>query len=54
MTKQIVCADAGMDCSFVVQSESEDELVEMVTLHGEHQHDVEMEKNDIRDLIKPA
>ncbi len=43
-----------MDCSFVVKSESDDELVEMAKRHGERRHGVEMDENDVRDLIKPA
>ncbi|QZX99682.1 MULTISPECIES: DUF1059 domain-containing protein [Halobaculum] len=54
MVHQIVCEDAGMDCAFVVQSESDDELVEMAKRHGEREHNVEMEDGDVRDLIKPA
>ncbi|MFC7098506.1 DUF1059 domain-containing protein [Halobaculum marinum] len=54
MAHQISCEDAGMDCAFVVQSESDDELVEMALLHGENQHNVEMSEADVRELIKPA
>ncbi|MFC7068217.1 DUF1059 domain-containing protein [Halobaculum lipolyticum] len=54
MAHRIECADAGMDCAFVVESESDDELVELAKLHGQRQHHVEMDEADVRELIKPA
>ncbi|WP_284014307.1 DUF1059 domain-containing protein [Halobaculum litoreum] len=54
MVNQIVCADAGMDCDFVVRSDSDDELVRMARMHGEHRHNVDMDEADVRELIKPA
>lgn len=54
MAKQISCEDAGMDCAFMIRSESEDELVGMVQDHAEHQHHVEMSENDVRELMKAA
>lgn len=47
MAKEIVCRDAGYDCDFMVRSENEDELVEMVQKHAKDVHDTDMSRADI-------
>ena len=40
MGKQLRCADVGMDCDFVADAESTDELMEMVVAHAAEAHGI--------------
>lgn len=47
MAKELSCRDAGYDCDFVIRSENEDELVQMVQDHAKDVHDTNLSKSDI-------
>ena len=32
------CGDVGFDCDYIVQEESEEELIEKVKIHGKNDH----------------
>jgi len=50
MAYEIVCADAGYDCDFMIRSEDEDEIVEFVQEHARNVHGDELEAADIQEL----
>lgn len=52
MAKEVVCRDAGYDCDFVIRSENESELIEMVQEHARETHDTEMSSDDVRGAMK--
>ncbi|MFB6171416.1 MAG: DUF1059 domain-containing protein [Haloarculaceae archaeon] len=52
MAKQLSCQDAGIDCEFMIRSEDESELIEMVQQHARDVHDMEMSQSDVQDLIQ--
>lgn len=52
MAKQVSCADAGMDCEFMIRSEDEPELIGMVQQHVQQVHDTDIAESDIRDLMQ--
>lgn len=52
MAKEVACRDAGYDCDFMIRSENDDELVEMVQQHARDTHDTEMSKSDIQGAWK--
>ena len=54
MAHQLSCADAGMDCDFMIRSEDKDELVSFARQHVEDVHDQSMSKSDIEDLVTTA
>ena len=54
MAKEVACREAGYDCDFMVRSEDEDELIEMVKQHARDVHDMEMSSDDVRGVWKTA
>lgn len=54
MAKQVNCSDAGMECDFMVRSEDESEVIELVKRHAEHAHDQTMSTADVRGVMKDA
>lgn len=52
MVKEVVCADSGYDCDFIVRSENETELVEFVQEHARETHDTEMSEDDVRSAMQ--
>ena len=51
MAKQVSCAEAGMDCEFMIRSENEPELIDFVQQHARDVHDTEMSRSDIENLM---
>ena len=51
MVHEVICAEAGMDCSFEVRSEDEDELVEIVQFHARESHGSEIQRIEVEDLM---
>ncbi|QIB76485.1 DUF1059 domain-containing protein [Halogeometricum borinquense] len=54
MLRKVSCQDSGYDCKFVVQSENVDELVEMVQMHAEGTHDMQVSEAEVRSLAVDA
>lgn len=55
MVKQVDCHQAGNeDCAFMIRDENEDELVEMVQIHAERAHDMDVSRDDVHDLMHEA
>jgi predicted small metal-binding protein len=52
MVKEVVCANSGYDCDFVIRSENEAELVEFVQEHARETHDTEMSAEDVRGAMQ--
>ena len=52
MTSTISCREAGYDCDFSLQTESEDELIDLTKRHAERMHDIELSSEDVRGLIQ--
>ncbi|HZY94540.1 MAG TPA: DUF1059 domain-containing protein [Candidatus Bathyarchaeia archaeon] len=49
MAKQVNC-----DCGFMIRSESDDELVQHVQLHGKTAHDMDIDREQALSLAKPV
>jgi predicted small metal-binding protein len=54
MAKEVSCREAGYDCDFMVRSEKEDELIEMVKQHARDVHDMDMSSSDIKGVWRTA
>ncbi|WP_255195078.1 DUF1059 domain-containing protein [Halorarius litoreus] len=52
MVHELTCREAGYDCDFMIRSESEDQLIEMVQQHAKETHDKEMSREDVQGLVK--
>lgn len=52
MAHQVTCREAGYDCDFMIRSESENQLVEMVQKHAKETHDLDMSVDDVKGLTK--
>lgn len=50
MARQYSCSA----CAFQVQSENEDEVIELVQNHAQEYHDMSPSDNDVRDGIEDA
>ena len=48
-TREFSCQSAGHDCDFMIRSENEDELLEVVKSHGSEVHDKTLSNADIKD-----
>lgn len=54
MAREFSCRDAGVDCDFMIRSENEDEMVDMVQQHARETHDKEMSRDDVMGAMKSA
>jgi predicted small metal-binding protein len=54
MAHQVICRDAGNDCDFMVRSENQDELIEMVKMHAKETHDLDYSTDDVKGVMKSA
>ena len=52
MANKISCREAGYDCDFAVQSESEDEVIDLARRHAQRTHDLELSREDARSLVQ--
>lgn len=52
MAKQVTCRDGGYDCDFMIRSEDEDQLIQMVQQHAKETHDSELSRSDVQGLVK--
>ncbi|MDG5775311.1 DUF1059 domain-containing protein [Haloarculaceae archaeon H-GB2-1] len=50
--KEFSCQSAGVDCDFMVRSENDDELMEVVKEHVKEAHDMDLSDSDVRDAAK--
>lgn len=54
MARKINCREAGFDCDFEVQSESEDEVIEFAQTHARRTHEKDLSRSDIRGYLQDA
>jgi predicted small metal-binding protein len=47
MAKEIECKEAGLDCPFMLRTESDDELVSFTQQHAKKVHKMDISKADI-------
>lgn len=40
MAKRLHCKDVGFECGFVAEAETENELLEQVAAHAQHEHGI--------------
>jgi len=52
MAKQIECKSAGINCPFMLRSESDDELVSFAQQHVKKMHKKDVSKQDILKMAK--
>lgn len=48
------CKDMGMKCAFEVKNENEDELKEVIALHGKKSHNITEFSPDMMEKVKKA
>lgn len=55
MEKKLKSISCDPICGFMVRSHDEEELIEMITAHGNKMHpEVKMTEEQLRSMIKPA
>lgn len=47
MAKEVECKTAGIDCPFMLRTESDDELVSFIQQHAKKMHKMDISKADI-------
>lgn len=52
MSKVIHCRDAGVDCSFIVRGETEEELFRKALEHGEKAHGMTELSPDLKEKMR--
>ncbi len=56
--KRLSCRDVGLNCDYVMEGQSEDEVMEKAREHGQRQHGMKTispdQERDIRRMIKSA
>jgi predicted small metal-binding protein len=52
MAKQFECKSAGMDCPFMLRTESDDELVSFSQQHAKKTHNKDVSRQDILKMAK--
>ncbi|MCE8428031.1 MAG: DUF1059 domain-containing protein [Candidatus Methanoperedens sp.] len=52
MAKQVECKEAGIDCPFMLRTESDDELVSFTQQHAKKTHKKDISKADILKIAK--
>jgi predicted small metal-binding protein len=52
MAKQVECKSAGIDCPFMLRTESEDELVSFAQQHVKKIHNKDISKQDVLKMAK--
>jgi len=52
MAKQVDCKSAGIDCPFMIRTESDDELVSFAQQHVKKLHKKDVSKADILKMAK--
>jgi len=52
MAKEIACKSAGMDCPFMLRTESDDELVSFTQQHVKKAHKSDISKADVLKMAK--
>ena len=50
MTKEFECG--APDCTFMIRTKDEDEIVDHVKMHAREQHDREVDEGRVRDRIR--
>ena len=54
MAPQVICRESGYDCDFMIRSENDDELIDLVRTHARGTHDTDASKSDVRGMRKTA
>jgi len=52
MAKQIECKESGLDCPFMLRTESDDELVSFTQQHAKKAHKMDISKADVLKMAK--
>jgi predicted small metal-binding protein len=52
MAKQVECKSAGIDCPFMLRTESDDELVSFAQQHVKKVHKKDISKADVLKMAK--
>jgi predicted small metal-binding protein len=52
MAKQVECKEAGLNCPFMLRTESEDELVSFTQQHAKKSHKMDISKADVLKMAK--
>jgi len=52
MAKQVECKSAGIDCPFMLRTESEDELVSFSQQHVKKVHNKDVSRQDVLKMAK--
>ena len=49
--KTLACAAMGMDCDFVAKGETEEEVIEQMSKHGQEKHAEAMKGMDMEEMV---
>lgn len=53
MVKEVSCIHAGFeDCEFLIRSENDSELIEIVQKHAENTHDVSVSRDHVEKIMR--
>ena len=52
MAKEVNCKSAGIDCPFMLRTESEDELISFSQQHVKKMHNKDVSKQDVLKLAR--
>lgn len=53
MVKEVSCIHAGFEeCEFLIRSENESELIDIVQRHAERTHDVSVSREHVKQITK--
>jgi predicted small metal-binding protein len=52
MAKEIACKESGLNCPFMLRTESDDELVSFTQQHAKKAHKMDISKADVLKMAK--
>ncbi len=52
MAKEIACKESGLNCAFMLRTESDDELVSFTQQHAKKAHKMDISKADVLKMAK--
>jgi predicted small metal-binding protein len=52
--KSVVCRSTGAACDFAVQTDSEEELIQMVKTHAKDRHNQDIDREDVLRLAEAS
>jgi len=54
MTKSFKCADVGKNCDWSAKADNEDELMQKIAEHADHEHDIKEITEELKAKVKAS